>query len=311
MSHSRNWTRRRFLQASAAGTLVGMSVGEQMQAAEDVPLIIDCHAHIYGEDAKTYPTINKPYSPPAGTGTIAHLRKEMLGAGVKFVTAIQTSTYYKFDNRFTADSAKAHRDFMVGVCTLDPDDGNSPQQLEKYVKEFNVRGMRSIPAKSGKLDDPGVERLWSKAEELGIVINVLVNADKREEVESLARRHPKLRIVIDHCLNLKAGPTLAGTLKEMLALSKLPLAHAKLSFMATASAEKYPFRDMHDPCRQIIKAFGADRCVWGSDFPCELWCPNTTYAQHLRIFTHELGLEAAAKRAILGDTPKRLWFSGR
>jgi predicted TIM-barrel fold metal-dependent hydrolase len=52
-------------------------------------LIIDCHAHIYGEDEKKYPTIDNPYRPPKGTGRLVHLRREMQAAGVKFVSAVQ------------------------------------------------------------------------------------------------------------------------------------------------------------------------------------------------------------------------------
>jgi predicted TIM-barrel fold metal-dependent hydrolase len=58
----------------------------------------------------------------------------------------------------------------------------------------------------------------------------------------------------------------------------------------------------------VIAAFRPGRCLWGSNFPCELWCPRITYAQHLAIFTRELGLDAAAKAAILGETAHRLWF---
>lgn len=183
--------------------------------------------------------------------------------------------------------------------------------LRKYAEDYNVRGMRSIPAASGKLDDPGVAALWSTAEELGIVINVLVNADKQGEIETLADRHPKLNVVIDHCLNIKAVPTAAPTVKAMQALAELPTLHAKLSFIPTGTAEEYPFRDMHEPCHAVIEAFGPQRCVWGSDFPCELWCPNVSYADHLKLFTHELGLSDSAQRAILGETPKRLWFADR
>ena len=167
--------------------------------------MIDCHAHVYSEDEKAYPTIEKPYRPPAGKGTVAHLLGEMRANGVSASTAIQTSTFYRWDNRFLADTSKRHRDVLVGVCTLDPDDPTSPATLERFVRESNVRGMRSIPAKSGRLDDPGVDALWAAAERLGIVINVLVNRDKADEVEALARRHRSLRVVIDHCLNLKAG----------------------------------------------------------------------------------------------------------
>ncbi|MDP7304103.1 MAG: hypothetical protein QGG09_13445, partial [Pirellulaceae bacterium] len=125
--------------ASGAAQIFSQDDNEQ-------PLIVDCHAHIYGEDEKAYPTVDKPYRPPAGTGTVKHLRQQMQAAGVRHVTAIQTSSFYRWDNRFTADSAHAYRDWMVGVVTLDPDDANSPAQLARYVQEFNVRGMRSIPA---------------------------------------------------------------------------------------------------------------------------------------------------------------------
>jgi len=81
-----------------------------------------------------------------------------------------------------------------------------------------------------------------------------------------------------------------------------------LSYLVTGSAEEYPFRDMHPSCKQIIQAFGPDRCIWGSDFPCELWCLKATYQQHLQVFTKELGLDEETKQKILGTTPKRLWF---
>ena len=308
----KNLTRRKFLAASGA---VGValpaltSVANADPDAEAAPLIIDCHAHVYSEDEQTYPTIEKPYRPPAGKGTIAHLRRTLRANGVRHATAVHTFTFYRWDNRFVADASRDNRDVLAGVCLLNPDDPKSSGVLGRYVKEFNVRGLRSIPAGSGRLDDPKVRDLWSTAARLGIVVCVLVNRDKRTELESLAARYPKLPIVIDHCLNLAAGKHHDAILDDMIGLAKIPNLHAKLSYLVTGSAQQYPFRDMHESCRQIIKAYGPGRCVWGSDFPCELWCPKATYAQHLRVFTHELGLDAEMKRQILGETPKRLWFA--
>lgn len=305
-------TRRGFLQTVSIGAaaLAARPIVTRGGQDDEFP-VIDCHAHIYGEDETKYPPIEKPYRPPAGTGTVAHLRREMAAAGVKFATAIHTSTFYRWDNRFTTDASRDNKDILAGVCTLNPDDPASPALLETYVRHYNVRGMRSIAAQSGRLDDPGVDALWSTAEKLGIVINVLTNADKQAEIETLVARHPKLRVVIDHCLNIAAGPSLEATVKAMQALAAHPTLHAKLTFMPVGSAEEYPFRDMHVPCRTVIEAFGPDRCVWGSDFPCELWCPRTTYVKHLRLITHELGLDRAAQRAILWETPHRLWFADR
>ena len=312
MTAENSLTRRRFLQASAAASLSGVALAEQPVAtADDDLLIIDCHAHIYGEDEKKYPTIEKPYRPPKGKGTISHLKQEMKSNGVRHVTAIQTSTFYRFDNRFTSDSARDNSDFMAGVVTLDPDDKTSPAMLHRYVNDFNVRGIRSIAAKSGRLDDPEVDRLWATAEELGIVINVLTNREKRGEIEALAKRHPKLRFIIDHCLNIKAGPNRDAIVKDVVGLAELPNAHAKLTFIPTGTAEDWPCRDLHDACHEVIEAFSPQRCVWGSDFPCELWCPKVSYAPHLKIFTSELGLEPVAKKAILGETAYDLWFRKR
>lgn len=306
-----NLSRREFLAASgaAAAGMPALATAAQADPAEALPLVIDAHAHVYSEDERTYPPIEKPYRPPPGSGTIQHLRKTLQSNGVRHATAVHTFTFYRWDNRFVADASRDNRDLLAGVCLLNPDDPESPGVLERYVKESNIRGLRSIPAESGRLDDPKVRDLWSTAARLGIVVCVLVNRDKRTELESLAARYPKLPIVIDHCLNLAAGESYDAILGDMIGLAKTPNLHAKLSYVVTGSALEYPFRDMHESCRQIIKAYGPGRCVWGSDFPCELWCPKATYAQHLRVFTHELGLDAATKRQVLGETARRLWFS--
>jgi predicted TIM-barrel fold metal-dependent hydrolase len=306
-------TRRDFLRI-AGTTASTLSLGPLKTVAEasttqpEIPLIVDCHAHVYSSDESKYPTIENPYRPPAGKETVEHLRKQLAAAGVGFATAIQTSTFYGWDNRCLADTARDYADLLVGVCTLNPDDAGSPELLERYVRDYNIRGLRSIPGKSGRYVDAGVEALWATAERLGIAVNVNAGREKRPEVEALARRHAGLRVVIDHCLYLTAGKDGEAVLADMLRLSKLPNIYAKLSCVVTGSAESYPFADMHAPCRKIIAAFGPDQCIWGSDFPCELWCPKATYSEHLRVFTHEMGLDAEAKRWILGETAQRLYF---
>jgi predicted TIM-barrel fold metal-dependent hydrolase len=299
--------RREFGVLALSGS--GLALGCSTDPPKSANLIVDCHAHIYAEDEEKYPTILEPKRPPNGTGTIEHLRREMEAGGVRYVTAIQTSSYYRWDNRFTTDSARIHREFMIAVVTLDPDDSSSPQLLEKYVNEYNTRGMRSVPAKSGRIDDPGVEKLWETAEKLGIVVNVLAGRKHREQIETLVRRHPDLRVVIDHCFDLRAGPSMKPTLEDLSALAEIPSVYAKLTFIPTGSAEPYPCRDMHDACYQVIETFQPERCIWGSNFPCELWCPAISYAEHLRIFTNELKLEESARRAILGETAAKLWFA--
>ena len=271
-------------------------------------LIIDTHAHIYSPDEKRYPPIDKPLRPPGGKGSLEQLRRESQANGVRAVCAIQTSTFYRFDNRYICDSSKANPDWVAGVCTLDPDDAHSPGLLQQYVRNDGLRGMRSIPAADGRLDHPGVRALWKTALNLGIVINVLIGPEKADEAATLLAAFPKLRVVLDHCLNLKAGPEMEPTLARVLRLGRHKNLHAKLTFVPTGSATGYPCRDMHDACLKVIDGFGPERCVWGSDFPSELWTPKVTYAEHLRIFTHDLPLKPEARARILGSTARGLWF---
>lgn len=300
-------TRRQFLATTGAAIL---AASRRLAAEESSLPVIDCHAHLYGEDEQKYPPIEKPYRPPAGTGSISHLRKEVKANGVRSVVAVQTMTFYQWDNRFNSDLCRDNRDLLAGVCLLNPDDPGSPALLEKYVKEYNIRGLRFIPnRKSGLLDEPGNNALLASCERLGITACALISRNDRAPLEALAKRYPKLQIVIDHCLNLKAGPDYDAILGDMLALAQVPNLNAKLSYLVTGSAEEFPFRDMHQSCRQIIDAFTPERCIWGSDFPCELWCPKATYTQNLRVFTHELSLDDRTKRQILCETPKRLGFA--
>jgi L-fuconolactonase len=302
-------TRRKFIQTTGLATAAMATASQTLGAADEKPaLIIDCHAHLYSENENRYPPREDPNRPPTGQGTLEHLQREMRAAGVSYATAVQPSSFYQWDNRFIADSARANSEFMAGIATLDPDNPYSPEMLEYYVSEFNVRGMRSVPAQSGNLNDPGVEKLWATAERLGIVINVLSQYDKHEEIRALAKRHPKLSIVLDHCLGLKLGDTYQVTLNALLDLAKLPNLHAKLTLIPLGTKQPYPCRDMHETCKRLIDAFTPQRCVWVSHFPTALFQPAVSYAQHLKIFTHELGLDDKSKKAILGETAYRLWF---
>ena len=94
MSHA-SLSRREFLAAvgASASLPVAASVASVAPSGSS-PLVIDCHAHIYSEDDKSYPPIARPYRPPAGKGTISHLRKEMQANGVRRATAIHTFTFY-------------------------------------------------------------------------------------------------------------------------------------------------------------------------------------------------------------------------
>ncbi len=270
--------------------------------------VVDTHAHIYSEDFARYPASDaiEPLHPPTGAGTLAHLREEVRSNGVDRVVVVHTASSYNFDNRLLADTVAASQTWAAGVCALDPDDPGSVRLLESYVRDRNVRGLR-LMARGGAFGHAGHRRLWEAADGLGITVCALGSVQHADAIAGLVGEFPGTPAVVDHCLNLAAGDD--ETLRAVIDLASLPNAHAKLSFAVTGSEEPYPCRDTHELIHRVIDAYGADRCVWGSDFPCELWCPKATYAQHLAIYTEEAGLAPDVLEAVLGGTAMRLWFS--
>ena len=153
-------------------------------------LVIDTHAHLFSPDEEKYPPRENPARPPAGKGTIEHLRREMKANGVGGACAVQVSGFYRFDNRFICDSAKAHPSWIAGICTLDPNDPHSPGLLRQFAREYGVRGMRSVPARGGQLDHPGVRALWKVALDHGIVINLLSGHEPADQVDASCATSP-------------------------------------------------------------------------------------------------------------------------
>jgi L-fuconolactonase len=280
--------------------------------------IVDTHAHIYHSDERRYPMRADPLRPPPGCGDVTHLRQEMRAAGVARAVLVQTGTAYWWDNQLLADTAREHADWAVGVCTLDPTAEESTAELERLVRGYNVRGLRMEPtqAPSPAYDQPGADRLWAAAQRLGIVICAHIRSPFTEQLAALLSRYPEVPVVLDHAAYPCGAEGVASeTVSRAVALARYPNLCVKLTFAVTGSEEGYPFRDMHSIVERLIEAYGPERCMWGSDFPCELWLHGkATYQTHLSLFTGALGLSAGAQRAILEETPMRVWFpeeSGR
>jgi predicted TIM-barrel fold metal-dependent hydrolase len=274
-------------------------------------LIIVAHAHVYSDDDIQYPTITSPLRPPGNSGFLSTFEAIAGENQVAGACIVQTLSLYGWDNHFLCDVSKAHPKHIAGVCSLDPENSNSPTLLRAYVEDWGVSGLRSYPASNGRLDDPGVQELWRQADALKIVVNVSVSRDNTDDLARMLERFPTQPVVIDHCLIPRPDSDSAGAVKDMMRLAKYRNAFAKLNFLPVGSVEEYPFRAMHEPCAKIITAFGPDRCVWGNSFPCQLWSPKSSYAQNLHLFTHEFGLSEGAKTCILGEAANRLWFGNR
>jgi predicted TIM-barrel fold metal-dependent hydrolase len=273
-------------------------------------LIIDVHAHIYSSDERRYQPKSKPLRVPGSRGSVEDLREVMRTNGVGAVRAIQTVSFYGYDNRYLCDTAMKHKGWLAGVCTLDPDDPHSPGLLQHYVRKYGVRSLRSIPSPSrNTFDDPRVRALWKVVADEGISVDIfLMRPELVSSAVKLLNEFPALTVGFCHCMDLKPGPMLEANLQTVCELARFKNLYAKVDFIGTGTEMGYPCSDLHEPALRVIQAYGPERCVWGSCFPNELWTPRITYAEHLRIFTEALPLNADARRSILGETARKIWF---
>lgn len=275
--------------------------------------IVDTHAHIYHEDEALYPQKDDPYLPPKGLGTVEHLKREVADNGIGRVVLVQTGSAYQWDNRLLADTARDNADWAVGVCTLDPAAEESVGELARLASGFNVKGLRMEPTKLSPAvyDHEGAHRLWQKARELDVVICAHIQSQFTNELANLLKTYPDVSVVLDHAAYPKAVDGVGSeTVKRVLDLAGFQNLHVKLTFAVTGSVEPYPFGDMKAIVKDIVNGFGAGRCMWGSDFPCELWLKKSTYAQHLALVREAWGLSVGEQQAILEETPMRVWFGG-
>jgi predicted TIM-barrel fold metal-dependent hydrolase len=117
----------------------------------------------------------------------------------------------------------------------------------------------------------------------------MVHAPERlAEIGKIAERRPYLRIIVDHMgfaretMDEKALPAV----ERMNALARHHNVFVKVSALPCFSTEPYPFRNLREPLRRVIEAFGPRRSFWGSDITR---VPSTCSLQQVVThFTEEL-----------------------
>ena len=141
---------------------------------------------------------------------------------------------------------------------------------------------------------------WAAADDAGLPVMVYAPG-LSPALGAVARRHPGLRLIVDH-LALPVGltgPAAFAGLSDLLALARFPQVAVKATGLPCHSAQEYPFRDLHRPIEQVFQRFGAERLFWGSDWtrlPC-------SYRENLTLFTEELPfLSGADLRGVLGGS---------
>jgi len=157
------------------------------------------------------------------------------------------------------------------------------------------------------VENPAWRRSVALLERHGFLLELLMNPWQANAVADLAVDFPSLPIVVNHCAT-PVDRDEAGIRRwrdGLVAMGRTGNVHLKLSNFVRYAAghDVKAARDVLSPC---IDAFGAERCLWGSDYPVAR--REMTYAGTLNLFRQSIAtLPRAAQRAILHDNAARLY----
>ena len=272
-------------------------------------MIIDAHSHPVTMDCERYPLADPDASyRPATDGSMSLLKKQMDAAGVDKAFTISAG-FYGWDNSYAMDELQGREDWLAVGVLVDPASAAGPDDLERLVAAGagGLRIQRHLFYHQA-LDDPVSTPLWSKAGELGLTVDINASQTEYGAVENRVRESPQTKFVLDHCGYV--ADTLSpdvNTVGPVLDLARYKNAYAKLTFLPSASDEEYPFRDVHWMVRELVDAFGPERCLFGSNFPQLMYSPQTSYAQTVGLFAEAIELSAEERAWIMGGTAEKLW----
>jgi L-fuconolactonase len=258
--------------------------------------IIDSQVHIWAEN-----TPARPWAPnmegrahldePLSAEKLLGMMKE---AGVD--AAILVPPSLEGDrNDLALAAARRFSDRFAVMGRIDLAKPQSRATLASWREQPGMLGLRLTfhrPDTRPQLTDGTADWLWGAAEKHAIP--VMVHAPEHlPKLAEIAERHPDLTLIVDHMGFARAtmdANAPAGAAR-VAALARWPNVFVKVSALPCFSSEPYPFRNLNEPLRRVIEAFGPRRCFWGTDLSRTL--EHCSYRQGVTHFTEELDFLSA------------------
>ena len=241
--------------------------------------LIDTHQHLWVMSERAYSWIEPAYGPLYDDFTPERLAPEIPASGVTGSVLVQAADTY--DDTFYMLDVAGHSDFVQGVVGWVPFErpNESRTALETLAKNKYFKGVRNLThdysnpkyeSDDAWITRPAVLETLAYVEKMGLSLDyVSVKPEHTKNIVTLAKKFPKLKIVVDHF----AKPPIAAKEMEpwassMAEIAAFPNVYAKLSGLNTASdlanwsvADWQPYVDF------IVKSYGANRVMMGGDWP--------------------------------------------
>lgn len=310
-SASKHLSRRQVIQAAAVAAVASSNplwANEPPQHGW-----IDAHVHIWTPDTQAYPLAEgfakTDMRPTSFTPEelFAHCRP----VGVDRIVLIQMS-FYEFDNRYMLDAITQYPNTFRGVGIIDHRQTSAAATMKALQKQ-GVTGFRLYAnAESAKswINSPEMAVMWKTAGDTGQAICLLANPDALPAIESLCRKFPRTRVVVDHFGRIGVdGNIRSRDLNNLCKLADHSEVFIKTSAFYALGEKTPPYLDLAPMIRKLHESFGAQRLMWASDCPYQVQ-DSHTYAASIELIRDRLDfLTEEDKSWILQKTAEKVYWS--
>ena len=269
---------------------------------------IDSQVHAYERDRPERPWRNFLPGPVEVTGD--DMVAAMDAVGVDGALLVSPFTLYRYDASYALEVYAKHPGRFGLIKPFNPRSAAVAEEVAEWARTPGVVGARlMLTPRSGNADDPGLNRLLAAGATAGIPVNVMCWG-QLALVRELARRNPNTQVVIDHVgLRQPFAPPVPpdpfAELPTVLSLAAYDNVAIKISGACTLSRQPFPYPDIWESLGQIFKAFGFDRCLWGTDWTRAV--DLLTYEQGVEAFRVTNQLSEAERSALMGGSLAKIY----
>ncbi len=275
-------------------------------------MIIDSHQHFWKLDLPfDYGWLQEPQHAPICRDYLpSDLAPLISAAGVSRSIFVQTQHNLE-ENRWALKLADQNS-FLLGVVGwVDLASEQCEEQLSEFLLNPKFIGVRHIT--QGEPDEnfivrPEVVRGLKVLQKHQVPFDLLFYVQHLKHASTLAQMLPELPMVIDHLSKPQIrSRELSAWRKDLEEAARYPNIFCKLSGMVTeADWNNWTPGDLKPYVETALEAFGAERCMFGSDWPvCEL---AGTYQQVFDALNECLGAISASEReSIFCNTAKQFY----
>jgi L-fuconolactonase len=275
---------------------------------------IDSHQHLWQPLRGDYHwmpedngILNRAYSP----SDLSPLLDEKSIDGTVLVQAAATinETEYMLG---LADATPFVKGVVGWIDFEDPNDLAHLQRLAAHPKFLGVRPMiQDIPDVDWMLRDD-IQWAFSAIIDLDLTFDALGFVKHLPNFLALIQRYPDMRVVYDHCMKPQIRDQQGGhdALSEwadgMSLLASQTNGYCKLSGLITEADAGWTIDDLRPFADHVLQVFGADRVMWGSDWPvCRLQADYPDWHDLAQQLTNHLSEKE--REAVFGGTATRFY----